>query len=102
MTVEGAYRCFFETYDNLEDNRLLQRLPLKPKCFENFDKETKPMLEEKSEVLRWVDDKVSDLRDIEDCRAVVIDYRKNTLRAYKIIGRFCSNRGRMVKTRKKK
>ena len=21
MTAEGAYRCFFETYDNLEDNR---------------------------------------------------------------------------------
>ena len=24
MTAEGAYRCFFETYDNLEDNRQQQ------------------------------------------------------------------------------
>ena len=30
------------------------------------------MLEEKSKVLRWVVDKVPDLQDIEDCRAVVV------------------------------
>ena len=41
------------------------------------------MLEEKSKVLRWVVDKVPDIRDIEDCRAVVVDYRKHTLRGYK-------------------
>ena len=54
MTAEGAYRCFFETYDNLEDNRQQQRFLLKPKYFENFDNDTKRMLEEKSEFLRWV------------------------------------------------
>ena len=43
------------------------------------------MLEEKSKVLRWVVDKVPDLRDIEKCRAVVVDYRKKTLRAYKLL-----------------
>ena len=48
MTADGAYRCFFETYDNLEDNRQQLWLPLKPKCFENFDNDTKRMLEEKS------------------------------------------------------
>ena len=46
MTAEGAYRCFFETYDNLEDNRQQQRLLLKPKYFESFDNDTKRMLEE--------------------------------------------------------
>ena len=80
MTTEGAYRCFFETYDNLEDNR--QQL-LKPKYCESFDNDTKRMLEEKSKVLRWVIDKVPDLRDIEECRALVVDYRKDTLRVYK-------------------
>ena len=85
MTVGGAYRCFFETYDNLEDNRLQQRLLLKPNCFENFNNDIKRMLEEKSTVLRWVVDKVPDLRDIEDCRAVVGDYWKDTLRAYKLL-----------------
>ena len=85
MTAEGAYRCFFETYDNLEDNRQQQRLILKPKYFESFDKDTKRMLEEKSKVLRWVVDKVPDLRDIQDCRAVVVDYRKDTLRWYNIL-----------------
>ena len=84
MTAEGAYRCFFETY-NLEDNRQQQRLLLKPKYFESFDNDTKRMLEEKSKVSRWVVDKVPDLRDIEDCRAVVVDYRKNTLRWYKLL-----------------
>ena len=83
MTAEGAYRCFFETYDNLEDNRQQQRLLLKPIYFENFDNDTKRIIEEKSKVLRWVVDKVTDLRDIEDCRAVVVDYLKDTLREYK-------------------
>ena len=86
MTAEGAYRCFFETYDNLEDNRQQQRLLLKPKYFESFDNDTKRMLEEKRKVLRWVVDKVPDLRGIEDCRAIVVDYRKDTLREYKLLG----------------
>ena len=80
MTAEGAYRCFFETY-----NRQQQRLLLKPKYFESFDNDTKRMLEEKSKVLRWVVDKVPDLQDIEDCRAVVVDYRKDTLRWYSML-----------------
>ena len=85
MTAEGAHRCFFETYDNMEDNRQQQRLLLKPKYFESFDNDTKRMLEEKSKVLRWVVDKVPDLRDIEDCRAVVVDYRKDILRWYSML-----------------
>ena len=85
MTVEGAYRCFFETYDNLEDNRQQQRLLLKPKYFESFDNDTKQMLEEKSKVLRWVVDKVPDLRDIGDWHAVVVDYLKDALRGYKLM-----------------
>ena len=85
MSAEGAYRCFFETYDNLEDNRQQQSLLLKPKHFESFDNETKRMLEEKSKVLPWVVDKIPDLQDIEDCCAVVVDYRKDTLRWYNIL-----------------
>ena len=84
MTAESAYRCFFRTYDDLEDNRQQQRLLLKPKYSENFDNDTKRMLEEKKKVLRWVVDKIPDLQDIEDCRAVVVDYRKYTLRWYKL------------------
>ena len=86
MTAEGAYRCFFETYDNLEDNRQQQRLLLKLKYFESFDNDTKRMLEEKRKVLRWVVDKVPDLRGNEDCRAIVVDYRKDILREYKLVG----------------
>ena len=88
MTAEGAYRCFFETYDNLEANRQQQRLLLKSKYFEKFDNDTKRMLEEKSKVLRWVVGKVPDLRDIEDCCEVIVDYRKNTLRGYKLLEDF--------------
>ena len=43
------------------------------------------MLEERSKVFRWVVDKVPDLRDIEDCRSVVVDYQKDTLRVYKLL-----------------
>ena len=81
-TTEDPYRCLFETYDNLEDNRQQQRLLLIPKYFDN---DTKRMLEEKSKNLRSVVDKVPDLQDIEDCRAVVVDYRKDTLRWYKLL-----------------
>ena len=86
MTAEGAYRCFFETCDNLEDNRQQQRLLLKPKYFESFDNDTKRMLEEMRKVLRWVVDKIPDLRFFEICRAVIVDYRKDTLRVYKLLG----------------
>ena len=99
MTAEGADRCFIETYDNLEDNQQQQRLLLKPKYFESFDNDTKRMLEEKSKVLPWVVDKVADLRDIEDCRAVVVDYRKH-IAMVQINGRFCSNREQIVRARK--
>ena len=74
MTAEGAYRCFFETYDNLEDNRQQQRLLLIPKYFGSFDKNTNCMLEEKRKVLRWVVDKTPHLRFFENCRAVVVDF----------------------------
>ena len=85
MTAEGAYQCFFEKYENLDDNLQQQRLLLKPKYFENFHNDNRRMLEEKYKVLRWVVDKVPDLRDIEDCRAVVVDYRKDTLQGYKLL-----------------
>ena len=101
MTAEGAYRCFFETYDNLEDNRQQQRLLLKPKYFESFDNDTKRMLEEKSKVLRWVVHKIPDLQDIEDCRAVVVDYRKNTLRWYNILEDSVPIENELVELKKK-
>ena len=36
MTAEGVYRCFFQTYDNLEHKRQQQMLLLKPKYFEKI------------------------------------------------------------------
>ena len=101
MTAEGAYRCFFETYDNLEDNRQQQRLLLKPKYFESFDNDTKRMLEEKSKVLRCVVDKVPDLRDIEECCAVVVYYRKDTLRVYKLFVDYVPTDNELLKLEKK-
>ena len=101
MTAEGAYRCFFEKYDKLEDNRRQQSLLLKPKYFESFNNYTKRMLEEKSKVLRWLVDKVPDLRDIEDCRSVVVDYRKNTLRVYKLLEDSVPIENKLLKLEKK-
>ena len=52
VSAERAYQCFFETYDEMEENRQLQKLLLKPKFFEVLDNDTKRILEEKSQVLR--------------------------------------------------
>ena len=101
MTAEGACRCFFETYDDLEDNRQQPRLLLKPKYFESFDNDTKRMLEENRKVLRWVVDKVPDLRGIEDCRAIVVDYRKDTLREYKLLGDYVPIANELLEFEKK-
>ena len=54
VSAERAYQCFFETYDELEENRQQQKLILKRKYFENFNNDNKRILEEKSKVLRWV------------------------------------------------
>ena len=85
MNAKSAYRGFFETYDNLETNRKQQRLPLKPTYFEAFDNDTKRMLEEKSNVLRSVVDKLPFLRDIEMCRTDFSGYYPDTFRGYKSV-----------------
>ena len=76
-------------------------LLIKPKYFENFDNDTKSMLEEKSKVLRWVVDKVLDRRDIEDCRTVVVNYWKDTLRAYKLLEDSVPIKNELLKLEKK-
>ena len=87
--------------DNLEDNRQQQRLLLKPKYFESFDNDTKRMLEEKRKVLRWVVDKIPDLRFFENCRAVVVDYRKDLLRVYKLLGEYVTIENELSEPEKK-
>ena len=57
------------------------------------------MLDEKSKVLRWVLDKVPDL--IEDCRAVDVDYRKDTLREYKVLQESVPIESELLKLEKK-
>ena len=47
VSAKKAYQCFFETYDELEENRKQQRLLLKRKYFEIFDSNTKRILEKK-------------------------------------------------------
>ena len=83
VSTERAYQCFFETYDELEENRQQERLLLKPKFFEIFGNDTERILEEKSEVLRWLVEKVPFLRDIERFCTKLVDCPKETLRANK-------------------
>ena len=85
ISAERTYQCFFETYDELEENRKQQRLLLKPKYFEIFDSDTQRTLEEKSKVLRWVVEKVPFPRDIESLRTELSDCRKNTLGLYTML-----------------
>ena len=47
MTGIQAYKCFYETFDQLEENRSNQMELLKPKYQEPFASDTKRMLDEK-------------------------------------------------------
>ena len=78
ISAERKYQCFFETYDELEENRKQQRLLSKSKYFEILDSDTKRTLEEKSKVLRWVVEKEPCLRDNESLLTEVFDCRKDT------------------------
>ena len=81
VSAEGAYQCFFETYDELDENRQQQRLPLKPMYFDSFDSDTKRILEQKSKVWRVVVENVPFLWDTEIYRSELVDCRRETLRA---------------------
>ena len=85
ISAERAYKCFFQTYDELEENRKQQRLLLKQKYFDKFDSDTKRLLEEKSKFLQWVVEEVRFLHDIEGFRTEVIDCRKDTVCAYNLV-----------------
>ena len=50
--------------------------------------------------MQWVVDKIPDLQDIEDCRAVVVDYRKDTLRWYKLLEDSVPIENELVKLKK--
>ena len=84
MTGVQAYKHFYETFDQLEENRSNQMKLLNPKYQEPFASDTKRLLEEKKKILSWLLNKVPDLRDIVNCRSRVIDYRTNTLQYYEI------------------
>ncbi len=75
MTGIQAYKCFYETFDRLAENRSDQLELLKPKYQDPFASDTKRMLEEKKKVLSWLLNKVPDLREIVSLRSQVSDYR---------------------------
>ena len=52
---------------------------------ENFDSDTKRLLEKKSKVLLCVVEKLPFLRDIDGFRTEVADCRQDTVRAYKLV-----------------
>ena len=90
MTGIQAYKCFYETFDRLDENRSNQMELLKPKYQDPFASDTKRMLGEKKKILSWLLNKVPDLREIVNCRSQVIDYRADTLRFYAIHKRLCA------------
>ena len=72
VTAERVYRFFFETYDELEENRQQQKKLLKPKYLDNFDADTEQKLGERKNVLQWLVEKVPQLKKFEECRTEVI------------------------------
>ena len=86
VTAERVYRSFFETYDELEENRQQQRQLLQPKYLENFDADTDRKMGERKNVLQWLVEKVPQLKKSEKCRTEVIN---------------CKDAIRLVKSEKK-
>ena len=84
MTGIQAYKCFYETFDQLEENRSNQMKLLNPNYQEPFTSDTKRMLDEKKKILSWVLKDVPDLREIVTLRSLVNDYRANTLQCFEI------------------
>ena len=82
VSAEKANQGFFETYDEIEENREQQRLLLKPKFFEIFDNDNNRMLKKNCIILGLVIDKMPSLQDIEIFGSEFVDCRKDTLRAY--------------------
>ena len=87
MTGIQAYKCFYERFDRLTENRSDQLELLKPKYQEPFASDTKRMLDEKRKILSWLLKEVPDLDDIVYGQSQVSDYRANTLRYYEICKR---------------
>ena len=83
MTAESAQRCFFETYDNLEDNRQQQRLLLKPNYLEAFKNDINRRLEQKSKFFVVENDELPLLRDTENFRTKFLGCWKNIFQAFK-------------------
>ena len=87
MTGIQAYKCFYETFDRLAENRSDQLELLKPKYQDPFASDTKRMLDEKRKILSWLLKEVPDLDDIVSGRSQVSDYRANTLQYYETLKR---------------
>ena len=80
MTGIQAYKCFYETFDRLAENRSDQLELLKPKYQDPFASDTKRMLDEKRKILSWLLKEVPDLLKIVNLRSRVSDNRENTLK----------------------
>ena len=89
VTAERVYQCFFETYDELEENIPQQRHLLKPKYLENFDADTERQLSERKNVLQRLVEKVPQLQKFEECRIEVIIF-KNAIQLVKLEQKFTS------------
>ena len=89
VTAERVYRWFFETYDELEENRQQQRKLLKPKYLDSFDADTEQKLGERKNVLQWLVEKVPQLKKFEECRTEVINC-KDAIRLVKLDQKFTS------------
>ena len=82
IPLEKDYQFFFETYDDLKENRKQQRQHLKSKYLESFNGDTEQKLGEKNHTLKWLVEQIPKLRKIEDYRNCVFNPRKHTLQLY--------------------
>ena len=78
MSAERANRCFFESYDELEENRQ-QRQLLKSNCLKSFDAHTERKLSEIQKTIKWLVEQMSKLDKIDPCRNKINNHQNDTL-----------------------
>ena len=79
MYADRAYRCFFKTYDGLEENSRQRRQLLKPKYSDSFDANTEQQMGEKKVTLKWLVEQMPNFEKNELCSNETVTDWEDTL-----------------------
>ena len=77
MSAEKAYRCFFETYDKLEEKIQPQRQLLKQNYLEKLGVDSEQKLDENNKTLKWLFEQITKFEELKEYRSYDFNYRRH-------------------------